>query len=95
MFVERNPFSKDINDQIATIMELHTVSLKAENEKREISERIETKRPLAIWQEHLTSSILDQMIADGRDVSFMETGRLYKFNRVDVFYYISNRFYNF
>jgi hypothetical protein len=86
MFVERNPFSKDINDQIADIMESHTVSLKAE---AEIEERKETKRPLAIWQEHLTSSILDEMIADGREVSICESGRLYKFNRLEVPNYVS------
>ena len=54
MLLERNPFSKEINDQIASIIELHTESLKAVGVKKLISRLVHD----ITWEGHLSSSNL-------------------------------------
>ena len=95
MLLERNPFSKQINDQIASIVESYTESLKKALERPLIIGQGEQKRldPTSItWEEYLSSSNLNQKIKEDRagtytyDVSV--EAFLYKFNKMDVPTYI-------
>jgi len=87
MFLERNPFSKDVNDHIKGIFESDIEKLKATGKKSD-----NQNSQFTTWEKHLTKPILNQLMTKDK-VSTCETSYLHRirctFTRRDVPNYLS------